>query len=388
MRDVGWCVEVVMKGVRLGCSVLIEAKSRAVYLRNCWERKQLGKIAGKLWQVASSRVDDIESAKQEAVEGLLKIDEGLEKKVMDMSEGLNEVWGIVSQNRQGGNVGIRTGLRGLDGTGGFHYGDLVIIGAESSQGKTSLALNMAMSAMEAGVGVGVFSMEMTGYQIVSRLLAMKSAIPASRLLYMSLEDYQLKSVDEGMTKLRNLPLWIDEGSDSIEAICGSVRRMVVKWGVKMVVVDYLQILNVTGRRMESTEIFMGECARRLKNLAKELGIVVVALSQLRRDAQSPVPSMSRLRASGQISEAADMVILLYRPEAVKNGRKNTYPQPWKDRETSGTAMITLAKNRNGGLTEFLCGFTADLCLFYDCEVRSATGGNTPSPEGEDEDRPF
>ena len=125
----------------------------------------------------------------------------------------------------------------------------------------------------------------------------------------------------------------------------------------------------------NNEQFLGEVARRLKNLAKELGIWVIVLSQLRRDVDNPVPSIDKLRGSGQIAEAADMVMLVYRPEVY--GKH--YPKPFENRITHNTAMIDIAKSRNIGTKKFLCTFIPEITMFTDEDAGVAKN---------DEDMPF
>ena len=118
---------------------------------------------------------------------------------------------------------------------------------------------------------------------------------------------------------------------------------------------------------------MGDVARRLKNLAKELDIWVIAISQLNRDSQNPIPNLNRLRDSGQIAEAADVVMFVYRPEVYGK----FYPEPFANASTSGTAMIDIAKGRNIGLLKFICGFDAKTTRFYETTDNYAPINETP-----------
>jgi replicative DNA helicase len=135
--------------------------------------------------------------------------------------------------------------------------------------------------------------------------------------------------------------------------------MKFKHNIDGAVVDYLQILSVNSRAT-SEEKHMADVARRLKNLAKELDIWIIALSQLNRDNQDPVPTINRLRDSGQIAEAADVVMLVYRPEYYQK----PFPQPFAQYDTKGKAMIDVCKGRNIGVGKFLCGFHAETTHFY------------------------
>ena len=138
--------------------------------------------------------------------------------------------------------------------------------------------------------------------------------------------------------------------------------MKIKHDIDGAVIDYLQILNVN-MKGANKEQQMGDVARRLKNLAKDLDIWIIALSQLNRDNLNPVPTLARLRDSGQIAEAADVVILIYRPEV----KDKPYPDEFKNVSTKGTAMIDIAKGRNIGLLKFICGFDASTTRFYDLD---------------------
>lgn len=138
--------------------------------------------------------------------------------------------------------------------------------------------------------------------------------------------------------------------------------MKLKYGITGAIVDYLQILTVN-MKGSNKEQMMGEAARRLKNLAKELDIWIIALSQLNRDSINPIPSLARLRDSGQIGEAADVVILIYRPELYGK----FYPEPFQNAETKGTAMIDIAKGRNIGLEKFIVQFSPKTTHFYEMD---------------------
>jgi replicative DNA helicase len=158
--------------------------------------------------------------------------------------------------------------------------------------------------------------------------------------------------------------------EAIDKILSSIRSMVIKYGVEGAVVDYLQILNVNMRGVNK-EQQMGEVARRLKNLAKELDVWIIALSQLNRDNQNPVPSINRLRDSGQIAEAADVVMLIYRPEVYAK----QYPAPFHNEPTAGTAMIDVAKGRNIGLLKFICAFNCETSRFSNMDEQKKTSQN-------------
>jgi replicative DNA helicase len=202
-------------------------------------------------------------------------------------------------------------------------------------------------------------------------------VPSNEILYSKLASGQIQMVDKGVARVIDMPVYFDDRSTSnIETILSSIRMMKIKYNIKGVIVDYLQILNVN-MKGSNKEQQMGDVARRLKNIAKDLDIWVIALSQLSRDRQNPAPSLSRLRDSGQIAEAADMVILIYRPEIY--GEK--YPEEFENKSTRGTAMIDVAKGRNIGLLKFLVGFDAKTTNFYELEDIPITQVKNDSPHG-------
>lgn len=225
---------------------------------------------------------------------------------------------------------------------------------------TSFSIKLAMNC---GCPIAFYSMEMKKEQIAARMISIASGVPANEILFSKLDSGQIISIDKGAAKVMDYPVYFDDRSTSnIETILSSIRMMKIKYGIKGVIVDYLQILNVN-MKGTNKEQQMGDVARRLKNIAKELDIWIIALSQLNRDLQNPVPSLGRLRDSGQIAEAADMVILIYRPEVY--GKR--YPEEFANSDTQGTAMIDVAKGRNVGLMKFIVGFKKENTNFYDLD---------------------
>lgn len=248
--------------------------------------------------------------------------------------------------------------------------DLIIIAGETSQGKTSLAVSMMRNAALSGAKIAMYSMEMKKEQIAARILSMESGIPANQIMYSRLTESQVQAVDRGVGNITGTGIYFDDRSTSnIDTIISSIRYMKLKFDIDGAVVDYLQILNVN-MKGANKEQQMGDVARRLKNLAKELDIWIIALSQLNRDTMNPVPTLSRLRDSGQIAEASDVVILIYRPEVMKK----SYPNDFSNVSTQGTAMIDIAKGRNIGLLRFICGFNAATTRFYNIDSVPLIGG--------------
>lgn len=257
---------------------------------------------------------------------------------------------------------IKTGFRYLDNKGGFSEGDLVIIAAETSQGKTSLALDICMNAARNGYPVVFYSAEMRAEQLAARMLSMTSNVNSNSILRNDLTDEQIDATNKGITQLEKLPICFDDkASIDIDTIIGSIRRANKRHGARMFFIDYLQVLQFNERLLKQTEeSFFGSVARRLKNIAKELNVCVVLLSQLSRS-ESREPSLSRLRGSGQIAEAADVVITIYRPEEYGKAFSGSFA----DIDTRGTALIKIEKGRNTGTGAFICGFDAARTHFYE-----------------------
>ena len=258
-----------------------------------------------------------------------------------------------------GLTGCPTGFGEFDRrSGGLQTSDLIIIAADTSSGKTSLAIKIAMNA---NCPIAFYSLEMKKEQIAARMIAIESGVAANDILYSRLGESQITAIDKGVSKLCDKAVYFDDKSTSnIESILASIRSLKIKYGIKGAILDYLQILNVN-MKGANKEQQMGDVSRRLKNIAKDLDIWIIALSQLSRDRDNPMPSLGRLRDSGQIAEAADTVMLIYRPEIYGK----TYPEPFRNVSVTNTAMIDVAKGRNIGLMKFIVGFDKPTTNFYE-----------------------
>lgn len=327
-------------------------------------------IRRQLWVIGTQLSSDIFSSKEttDLVFRLQKELEGINQdvsksEVYTLKDAINSVYKQIESNLKGEYItGTDTGFSDINkASGGLQKSDLIIIAGETSAGKTALSLSIADTAAKTGNPIAIYSMEMKKEQCAARLLSMNSGVPSNQILYSKLDDNYLGVVDGGVRKIYDLPIYFDDNSTSnIDMIIASIRSMKIKYGLSGAVVDYLQILNVN-QKSQNKEQAMGDVARRLKNLAKELDIWIIALSQLNRDSQNPVPNLNRLRDSGQIAEAADIVMFVYRPEVYGK----YYPEPFANHSTKGTAMIDIAKGRNIGLLKFICGFDAKTTIFYE-----------------------
>lgn len=286
--------------------------------------------------------------------------------VVTLREALEETYDIIKKNinNPGASIGTSTGFHELDRKGVLKPGYLTVIAADSSQGKTSLATSFCVNAAMAGAKLAFYTMEMSPVELSQRILSKTSGVNGVRIASAQLSAEEFSMIDKGLAPIYNLPLYFDGKSTStIDSIISSIRMMKKRYNIDGAVVDYLQILSANSNKNTNDEMQLGVFARRLKNTAKDLGIWILALSQLSRDKVDVAPTIGRIRGSGQITEAADVVLLLYRPEHY--GRDKKYPEPFANVSTENTAMIDVAKGRSIGTWKFICGFNAETTQFYD-----------------------
>lgn len=347
--------------------VFTDLRPKVLRLEELRRRRELWRIGHSLMRTGTSESEPVEDVQTETMDKLSRLFVTAStyiKPIADVAKDFTA--NVVQGNMQGTHkVGIVTGFKSFDVKGGLQLSDLVVIAADSSQGKTSFAINVAVNAAKAGNPVAFYSMEMTAAQLYSRIVSAETGIPSNVLNTQPLDDSQLAMYGNISNSVGGLPMFFDERStSSLDNILASIRTMVYRKSIQVAIVDYLQILNVNTKN-GNKEQAMADAARRFKNLAKELNICIVLLSQLSRDRETPRPSITRLRDSGQIAEAADVVMLIYRPSVY--GARYEYPEPYKNVETSTTAMIDVCKGRNIGRLAFVVQFMPSLTLFRDLD---------------------
>ena len=239
-------------------------------------------------------------------------------------------------------TGIPSGFLDLDyRTAGFQNSDLILIAARPSMGKTAFALNVIeFVALRKNLPCVIFSLEMSQEQLFNRILAMESNVDSQKLRTGSLNDSDWDAVVEGVGKIGNSKIIIDDTPGITYAEMRSkCRKFKLEQGISMVVIDYLQLMNGSGRGNESRQQEISEISRSLKALARELNVPVIALSQLSRACetrQDHRPMLSDLRESGAIEQDADVVMFLYRDDYYH-----------KDTKEPNIAEVIIAKQRNG-----------------------------------------
>jgi replicative DNA helicase len=303
-------------------------------------------------------------------------------------------------NRGGGLTGITSGFTGLNSRiGGLQRSDLIIVAGRPGMGKTALATNMAFAAAErflqdqadgieatraAGAPIAIFSLEMSSEQLVTRVLSEQSQVTAEQIRTGSLGRQEFASFARTAERLHSLPFYIDDTPGlTIAALRTRARRLKRQKGIGLIVVDYLQLLSGTGRGSNDNRVQeISEISRGLKQLAKELDVPVIGVSQLSRaveQREDKRPQLSDLRESGSIEQDADIVLFVYREEYYLRAHEPKHPIPgdtadvfsafeeWeaKHSQVAGMAELIIAKNRHGGTGKERLRFEGRFTKFSD-----------------------
>lgn len=275
------------------------------------------------------------------------------------------------QKSSGKLRGVPTGFRDLDNKlAGMQNSNLLILASRPGQGKTSMALNIAQHvAVVAGLPVGIFSLEMSQEELVDRLLVGQADIDAWKLKTGRLDEKDFDKLSLAMGELAEAPIFIDDTPGStISEMRTKSRRLQVEHGLKLLIVDYLQLIK--GRNLENRVQEVSEISQNLKNLARELKIPVLAISQLNRSVEArgtKKPQLADLRESGAIEQDADVVMFLWR----------------EDPEAPEKVKLDIQKHRNGPTGEIDLVFRADRTKFYGME-KTRIKGTSERKEGEKE----
>jgi len=245
-------------------------------------------------------------------------------------------------------TGLETGFYDFDKiTTGFQPGELIILAARPGMGKTALALNMATyAATTTDKAIAIFNLEMPAEQLVNRIISAQGGIDAYKLQTGQMQERDWKRYNEAMNELAETNLFIEDNSGvTVSEIKAKCRRLAnMPKGLGLVVIDYLQLVTTGNRRIESRQVEVSEISRSLKTMALELGVPVIALSQLSRSAEkreSNMPMLADLRESGSIEQDADMVLFI--------NRKDYYEAKKDQKEKIVPAELVIAKHRKGSL---------------------------------------
>jgi replicative DNA helicase len=308
---------------------------------------------------------NVEQLLDEVERDVLRIsEERVDSQTMGIKQLVNQAITTIEDfhQRQGLLTGIGTGFADLDKlTSGLHGGEMVVIAARPSMGKTSLAMNIAEHVtVEQRLPTAVFSLEMTAESLVLRMLCSRARVNLRDIREGFLAERDFPRLTRAAGKLAGSPLFIDDTPGlSILQLRARARRMVQQYGIKLFVVDYLQLLHSTSRRAENRQQEIADISNGVKSLAKELDVPVIVLSQLNREIEKEKnrqPRLSDLRESGAIEQDADLVGLLYKPSSGDE-------EDGAAQETADAVAVNLliAKQRNGPTGEikltFIKGYT-------------------------------
>jgi len=311
---------------------------------------------------AQQLLDEAEAKIFQIAENGNKNNEGFQDIKVLLPQVAEKIDELFSREDQSEVTGIPTGFADLDKmTSGLHGGDLIIVAGRPSMGKTAFSINMAENvALDTGLPVAVFSMEMGATQLATRMIGSVGRLDQHRMRTGRLEDEDWEKLTTALGKLNEAPIFIDEGaglsSFDVRARARRLHRQTGKLG--LIVVDYLQLMSApAGTRSENRATEISEISRSLKALAKELDVPVVALSQLNRGLEQRPdkrPVMSDLRESGAIEQDADLILFIYRDEVYN-----------PDSPDKGTAEIIIGKQRNGPIGRVRLTFIGQHTRFED-----------------------
>lgn len=329
--------------------------------------RRLIRTATGIAQDGYSREDEVEVLLSEAEKSILEVSQrknaGAFHNIKDVLVRTYDNIEVM-HNRKGDITGIATGFAELDKmTAGFQRNDLIIVGARPSVGKTAFALNIAQNvATKTGENIAIFSLEMGAEQLVMRMLCAEGNIDAQRLRTGSLTDEDWGKLTMAMGSLSNAGIFIDDTPGvRITDIRSKCRRLKQEHGLGMILIDYLQLILGSGRSGENRQQEVSEISRSLKQLARELQVPVIALSQLSRGVeqrQDKRPMMSDIRESGSIEQDADIVAFLYRDDYYD-----------KESESKNIIEIIIAKQRNGPTGTVQLAFVKEYNKFVNLERR-------------------
>jgi len=342
-------------------------------------QRSLIRISSTIIKDSFDETIDVFDLLSNAEQELFSVTEGsLRKSYSKMSELISSAINNIEElkNKEDGLSGVPSGFSRLDRvTSGWQKSDLIIVAARPGMGKTALALTMCRNiAINHKTPIGIFSLEMSTDQLVNRLISSESEIPSNKLRKGNLEEYEFVQLHEKIKDLAEAPIYIDDTPGlSVFELRAKARRLVKNHGVKIIIVDYLQLMTAGGNKIGNREQEISTISRSLKGIAKELKIPVIALSQVNRGVESRTstskrPILADLRESGAIEQDADIVTFIYRPEYYKI-------YEWENSDDSrGQAEIIIAKHRNGSLENIRLKFINTLAKFSDLDYFDGVNG--------------
>ena len=336
-------VEPKSRNIQEYCDIVAEKSLRRRMIKNMED------IANNCYGTEESTEFILDDAEKKIFDIVRRRNSGEITPIRDVvKEAINEI--SLASKSSGVITGLATGFTDLDyKTAGFQPSDLILIAARPSMGKTAFVLNLAQHiCFHDNQGVLIFSLEMSKKQLVNRLLSLESHVEATSIRNGNVSDKDWEMLVEGATTIGESKLLIDDTPGiSIRELASKCRKYHLQYDIKIIIIDYLQLMSGSGRSTDSRQQEISDISRSLKSLARELNVPVIALSQLSRAVEKRDdhrPMLSDLRESGAIEQDADVVMFLYRDD---------YYNP--ETEKKNRAEVIIAKQRNGpiGTTELV-----------------------------------
>ena len=405
-EQVGGDFYLISLSQKVSSSAHIEFHSRIILQK--YIQRKLITISNEIIQKSYNESTDVMDLLDEAESKLYDVAQGNIKTSTESAQNLviRAKTRIEEIAKQDGLSGVSTGFEKLDAlTSGWQPSDLVIIAARPGMGKTALALSMARNiSVKQNIPVAFFSLEMSSVQLITRLISSETGLSSDKLRTGKLADHEWQQLNIKVSDLESAPLFIDDSpSLTIFELRAKARRLASSHGIKLIIIDYLQLMNIgSSNKAGNREQEISTISRNLKALAKELDIPVIALSQLSRAVETrggtKRPILSDLRESGAIEQDADIVSFLYRPEYYGINE-------WDDEmktPSEGQGEFIVAKHRNGALDSIKLKFIPNLGKFEDLggfdspfEFQSKLNPENklsdfsePSNKDDDDDMPF
>ena len=330
--------------------------------------RELISFCANIESKAFDESNDVDDLMQEAEGKLFEISQrNVKKDVVQIDPVIEQAFNQIqaASNRQTGLSGLECGFSEIDKmTSGWQNSDLIIIAARPAMGKTAFVLSMAKNmAVNLNTPIAVFSLEMSNIQLVNRLICNVCEIEGEKIKSGSLTQKEWDKLNSRIKSLFSVPMYIDDsGNLSIFELRTKARRLVREHDVKMIIIDYLQLMNASGMKFGSREQEVSMISRSLKQLAKELNIPIIALSQLNRDlekrSEGKVPQLSDLRESGAIEQDADIVCFIHRPEYFLKSDRDA-----QGNDIRGLAQFIIAKHRSGAVGDVKLRFRNQFARF-------------------------
>ena len=383
-------IDILSVGEKLKSKGTLEKAGGAVYLADLTRRvastahlhyhaeiiakkataRDLISMAAQIEEKAFDETQDLDDLMQEAEAGIFEITQRSQKRsVTQVDSVIEEAFARMEKAAKNtGNIsGIPSGFHALDKiTSGWQTPDLIIIAARPAMGKTAFVLSMAKNiAVDRGIPTAIFSLEMSNVQLVNRLIMNVCELEGDKIKTGKMSKEDKLRLNTKINIMKGKPLYMDDTpSLSIYELRSKARKLVNEHGVKLIIIDYLQLMNAQGSSFGSREQEVSIISRGLKGLAKELDIPIIALSQLNRGVEArtgiegKTPQLSDLRESGAIEQDADMVCFIHRPEYYRifNDEKS-------GKDLRGLAQIIVAKHRNGATDSIWLRFRGKYAKF-------------------------